>query len=412
MTSRERLLAVLEGRAPDHVPLTTWSFGLRAPPGLGWQTAGRDVPYWYSLRLEHLHTLPHPWTVADEFRRALAWRSLGVDDVLEVSVPWSQAAEVEVRDRVLPIGAADGDPRHPVMEREYRTPAGNLRHAVRKTDPEPPGWPGQPDCVPLIEDYNIPRAVRHLVARPEDVAAVRYLFAAPGEAQRQWLRERLAGLRPFAEREGFLVQAWSAFGMDAVVWFMGAEGAVLMAMDAPAAFGRLVETIAETDLARTELAAQTPGIDLVCQRGWYSSTDFWSPALFDQFVFPQVARLAATAHRYGKKFAYVMTTGVERLGPRLADAGVDLLYFVDPVQDRVALPRVREQMAGRMTLVGGTNALSLASGDRERIRREVRVALDTLGSTNRFVLHPVDALFPDTPWAGIETMIAAWQEWR
>ena len=27
-----------------------------------------------------------------------------------------------------------------------------------------------------------------------------------------------------------------------------------------------------------------------------------------------------------------MTTGVERLGPRLADAGVDVLYFVDPIR--------------------------------------------------------------------------------
>lgn len=409
MTSRERLLAVLNGRAPDHVPLTIWSFGFRAPPGLGWQTDGHDLPYWYSLRLEHLHTLPYPWTVADEFRRALAWRRLGVDDVLEVSMPWSQAPEVEVRDRVLEPGAADGDPRYPVMEREYRTPAGVLRHAVRRTDPEPPGWPSQPACVPLIEDYNIPRAVRHLVARPEDVPALRYLFTPPDETQQHWWDERLAAMRPFAEREGFLVQAWTAFGMDAVVWFVGTEGAVLMAMDAPEAFGRLVETIAETDYARTELAARTSGVDMVCQRGWYSSTDFWSPDLFDRFVFPHVARLAALAHRHGRKFAYVMTTGVERLGARLADAGVDLLYFVDPVQDRVSLQRARDLLGGRMTLVGGTNALSLASGDREGIRREVRTAVETLGPTNRFVLHPVDALFPDTPWAGVETLIEAWR---
>jgi hypothetical protein len=394
------------------VPLTTWSFGFRAPPGLGWRTDGRDIPYWYSLRLEHIHTLPYPWTVEDEFRRALAWRSLGVDDVLDVSMPWSQAPEVAVRDRVLAAGAAGGDPRYPVLEREYDTPAGALRHAVRQTPPEPPGWPFQPACVPLIEDYNIPRAVQHLITRPEDVSPLRYLFAPPDAAQREWWRERVAVMRPFAEREGFLVQAWTAFGMDAVVWFMGTEGAVLMAMDAPEAFAQLVEIIAETDHARTEIAAQTPGIDMVCQRGWYSSTDFWSPPLFDQFVFPHLARLAATTHRYGKKLAYVMTTGVERLGPRLADAGVDLLYFVDPIQDRVSLHQARDLLGDRMALVGGTNALSLASGDRERIRCGVRTAVDTLGPTNRFVLHPVDALFPDTPWTGVETMIEAWRECR
>jgi uroporphyrinogen-III decarboxylase len=200
--------------------------------------------------------------------------------------------------------------------------------------------------------------------------------------------------------------------MDAVVWFAGTEGAVLLAMDEPAAFRQLFDIITETDLARTELAASTPGIDLVCERGWYSSTDFWSPALFDEYVFPHVRQLADAAHRHGKKFGYVMTTGVEILGPRLADAGVDLLYFVDPVQDRLSPERARDLLGGRMTLVGGTNSLSLQSKDRDRIRREVHRAIEVLGPTRRFILHPVDALFPDTPWEGVQAMIESWKEVR
>jgi uroporphyrinogen-III decarboxylase len=70
------------------------------------------------------------------------------------------------------------------------------------------------------------------------------------------------------------------------------------------------------------------------------------------------------------------------------------------------------RQVGVMTLVGGTNALSLAAGDRARIRDEVRRAIDILGPTNRFILHPVDAVFPDTPWEGIEWLIEAWQEYR
>ena len=118
------------------------------------------------------------------------------------------------------------------------------------------------------------------------------------------------------------------------------------------------------------------------------------------------------AHKYGKKFAYVMTTGVERLGSRLADAGVDVLYFVDPVQDNISLEKARDVLGQRMTLVGGTNALSLASRDRQRIEKEIKRAIDVLGPTNRFILHPVDAVFPDTPWEGIEQMIEIWQKYR
>lgn len=400
MTSRERILAVLNGRAPDHVPLTTWCFGFQPPPRLRWG----DAKYWYTLRLEHLHTLPQPWTLEDDFRRVRAWRSLGVDDFLEISVPWSVAPEVTWKEQLLPDS---------VMLREYATPAGTLRHAVRQTGEDPgPGWVVQPRGVPLIEDYNIPRAVQHAVTGPADVAKLAYLYRPPDAAARQWFTDRSAKVRAFAEREQAPVQAWSAFGMDAVVWFCGTEGAVMLAMDEPKAFRQLLDLITETDLARVELAAATPGIDLVCERGWYSSTDFLSPALFDEYMFPHIRQLAAAAHRHGKKFGYVMTTGVETLGTRLADAGVDLLYFVDPFQDRITLESARDRLADRLTLVGGLNSTTLARSQPDQIREQVRRALEILGPTNRFILHPVDAIFPDTPWASVETVIQAWQEFR
>jgi len=410
MTSKERILAALAGRQADHVPLTTWCFGFPAPPHLRWETDGHEVKYWYTKRLEHIHMLPQPWELEDEFKRAQAWLSLGIDDVLEVSVPWGQDPAVTWNDSRIVPGAAGGDERYPVIVREYQTPAGPLRHAVKKTEPEPPGWVIQPDHVPLLEDFNVARAVQHIVRVPADVAAIKCLFAPPDTRQRRWFTDRMAAMKVFADREGLFIQAWTAFGMDAAVWLAGAEGAVMMAMDAPEAFNQLLDTIFATDYARTELAVTHPGVDMVCQRGWYSSTDFWSPQLFDRLVIPRLSQLTALAHRYGKKFGYVMTTGVERLGPRLADAGVDLLYFVDPIQDRISLEKARELLGGRMTLVGGTNALSLASGDSQRIRDEVRRAIEVLGPTNRFILHPIDAIFPDTPWSGVETMINAWKQ--
>jgi hypothetical protein len=365
--------------------------------------------------MEHLHTTTVPWTLADDFRRARAWASLGVDDLLEVSVPWGLDPEVNCTDSVIPAGAQGP---YALLVREYRTPSGPLRHAVRQTAAEPPGWPIQPPHVPLIEDFNIPRAVEHAVSSPADIAPLRHLFTPPREDDRAWFAQRMAEVGHFAREQGVAVQAWSAFGMDGVVWLTGTEGAIMMAVDEPAAFGELLDTIAATDYARTELALTAPDVDLVVMRGWYSSTDFWSPALFDRFVFPRVRELADLVHRQGRRFAYVMTTGVQTLGPRLADAGVDLLYFVDPVQDGVDLEWARDELAPRMALAGGTNALSLASGDPARLRDEVRRALDLLGPTNRFILHPVDALFPDTPGEGVETLIAdrahygadAWKE--
>ena len=75
MTFRERMLAAWSGRPSDHVPLTTWCFGLQAPPHLRWERDGRQVTYWYSKRMEHIHTLPQAWTLQDDFARVLALKN-------------------------------------------------------------------------------------------------------------------------------------------------------------------------------------------------------------------------------------------------------------------------------------------------------------------------------------------------
>lgn len=346
MTSKERILAAIEGEAKDHIPLTTWCFGFPAPKHLRWQRDGREVKCWYSKRMEHIHTLVELWTLEDDFKRVQTWLSLCIDDILEVSMPWSQAVDVSWRDLKIPAGQAD---KYPVLVREYQTPAGPLRHAVRQTGEDPgPGWVIQPDYVALFEDYNIPRAVEHAVSSPSDVPVIKHLYAAPDRQARAWFAERMAKVKRFADEKGVLVQVWSAFGMDAAISFTGIEAGIMMAMDAPEAFGQLMEIIAETDYARTELAAMTDGVDMVVNRGWYSSTEFWSPTLFDKYVYPHVVELAALAHKHGKKFVYTMTTGVEVLGEKLADAGVDLFYFVDPVLDNVSLEKLRQLLGARM----------------------------------------------------------------
>jgi hypothetical protein len=409
LSSRERLLTAIDHRPPDHTPLCAWAFGFRAPPGLRWMEGGREAEFWYTGRLEHLHTLPQPWDVTHDFRRVDAWLSLGLDDALEVSVPWSADPRVRFRDTAV----QDPDGPGQILAREYDTPDGPLRHAVRRTsEAMAPGWVVQPDCVPLFEDFNIPRAVQHLVDGPAAVERARWLYQSPGPAEADWLAARMAQVAPFARDRGVLTQAWAAFGVDAVVWMAGVENAVLLAMEHPDAFEAWLDAIQAADLGRVELAARHD-VDVIAERGWYSSVDFWSPRLFRRHFKPRIAELAAACHRHGKRFAYVMTTGVAALGPELMDAGVDLLYYADPGQDRVDLEWARRAFAGRMAVAGGINtSLTLSLGSAADIRAAVRHALDTFGRQGGFILSPVDALFPDTPWEGVEAMIEAWREWQ
>ena len=87
------------------------------------------------------------------------------------------------------------------MVRTYETPAGVLRHAVRRTDDEGDGWPVQPDCVPIIEDYNIPRAVEHAVSKVDDIDAIAHLYAPPSEADKKWFAERMTAMQAHSDRQ-------------------------------------------------------------------------------------------------------------------------------------------------------------------------------------------------------------------
>jgi hypothetical protein len=331
-----------------------------------------------------------------------------VDDLIDVSVPWSMHPEVRwTNSRHEP----EGDGGHPILVRDYQTPAGRLRHRVHHTGEQlGEGWLIQPQQVSLMEDFNIPRGVEHAVSSPEDIARIRYLYAPPDREATDWLDRRMEAVTSFAREQGVAVQAWAAFGMDAAVWLCGADGAVRLATEQPKAFSALMELITQTDMARLQLAAKHPGIDLIVERGWYSSTNYCSPALFDQFLFGHICTLADLSHSLGKSFCYTVTAGVEVLGPRLAEAGVDVLYFVDPLLDGISMEKARDLLGSRMCLVGGANTITLATKDRTVIEEEVHRALSAFASSGGFVLHPIDALSPDTPWEGVEMLIQAWQK--
>ena len=408
MNSRERLLTAIACQEPDHVPLCCWCFGFAPPPQLRWRRDGREVGHWYTLRLEHIHTLPEPWTLEDDFQRVRRWLSLGLDDVLEVSVPWSLHPEVRVRDWQEPPTSSEP---YVLLCREYDTPAGRLRHVVRKTDEKvEPGWVVQPDHVPLIEDFNIPRGVKPAVAGPEDLPKLRYLLQEPTAEQLTAFRERMALVKRFAAEQGVLVQGWSAFGMDGVIWLTGVEAAVMAAMTEAGFFQELVDIVYAWDRRRTEIMLDVGGVDMVVQRGWYSSTDFWSPATFRRFVMPHLGDLVQLAHQAGARYAYTMTTGALAMADPLLESGLDLLYYVDPVAEKGKLPAIADKFAGRLAVAGGVSSgVTLAAGLRDEISREVEAAMCTFGPGGGFILAPVDALFPDTPWSSVEAMIEAWR---
>jgi uroporphyrinogen-III decarboxylase len=261
----------------------------------------------------------------------------------------------------------------------------------------------------LAEDMNIPRGVKHAVASAEDLPKLRYLLQDPSASQLAAYRERMARVRRFAEQHGILVEGWSEFGLDLVVWLCGVDYAVTTAMTEPEVFQELCEIVSGFDKRRTEMMLEIGGVDVVVRRGWYSSTDFWSPKLFQRFLLADIKKAVQRAHQAGARFAYTMTTGAMPMADQLLASGIDVLYYVDPTQERVDLALIKKKFQGRIAVAGGvSSAVTLHGASHEEIGRAVQDAVTKLGPTG-FILAPVDALFPDTPWANLEAMIQAWR---
>jgi uroporphyrinogen-III decarboxylase len=219
-------------------------------------------------------------------------------------------------------------------------------------------------------------------------------------------------VRRFADEHGIMVQGWSEFGIDLVVWLCGVEYTVMAAMTEPEIFRELFEIVSAFDQRRTEMMLDVGGVDVVVRRGWYGSTDFWSPALFHDFLLPGLKKAVRLAHQAGARFAYTMTTGAMSMADHLLASGIDVLYYVDPMQEKADLAHLKAKFRDRIAVAGGvSSAVTLHGASREEIRQAVRDAACKLGPSG-FILAPVDALFPDTPWGSLEAMIEAWREVR
>ena len=374
--SAERLVAAISCEESDRVPL-----------------------YLRFFERDYLFNERRPWR--SQFERARELLALGLDDVLTVHAPTALSPDVEVSIR----RERDPSETHPLLVKEYRTPRGVLRQVVRLR----PGWP-HGDDIPLFSDYNVPRArtKRYLVEGPEDVEALSALLERPGgEVLERFLGEA-EEVESFAEEHGLLVMGWGPMGGDAAVWLCGVERVVEWSFRRPELVERLLEIVLKWDLWAIEALSRLRGVYVVIHRGWYEF--LWPPRLYERLIAPMHKREAEEAHRRGMRFGYMITKGIAPLLSYIREAGVDLLLGADPVQDRLDLRAVKEELDGRVCVWGGVNSAVTLRQSRGVIRRAVCEAIRVLAPGGGFILGAVDAIFKDTPGGGVRALIEAWRE--
>ena len=377
LSSRDRMLAALDCREPDHVPCCFSAFSI--------------------LRQR----------CADEHEFLDRQLAMGLDVAVQVGFP---AVRHDAQVRIVETSEEMAGAPYPVLRKEYHTPAGVLRVEVKKT----PDWPWG-DQVPLFEDFLIPRARKLLITRTDPLEALRHVLGPLTDEDLARLQDQCRVAKALAVERKLLTMACYGMVGDVACWLAGIEPLTMMAVDDPSFVHRFVAIIEEWN-ARQMAAVLRQGIDLVVRRAWYEHADVWSPALYREFLFPGLRREVAQAHAAGAKFGYLMSCASLPLVEMMVAAGVDVLLGVDPAQDRTMdLAALKQRASGRMCLWGGVcGYLTMERGTEEEIRHQVRQAISTLAPGGGFILAPVTNVREDNPqvWANVTALIDEWRARR
>jgi uroporphyrinogen-III decarboxylase len=388
MNSRERLLAAMEHRPVDHVPLLLRFWWL-----------GGDI-----------ENIPFNWR--DEIQRVEATTALGLDDTLLLQPPLGyvedyiveRAPGVESSVELLP---AEDEQAYPCLKKTYHTPDGPLQTIVQLSE----DWPRGQD-IRLFDDYNLSRLKEPLVKDAADLSRLRHLLPDPIPEQMAEFQECAEELRRAARRLGVALDGgWAALG-DAAMWLCGMQRILYGQMDEPDFIEQVLDVILEWELKRIDLLLEA-GIDVLVHMAWYESTDFWSPRTFRKLLRPRLQAEIDKCHARGVKFRYIITRSWQPYRDDLLEMGVDCLTGVDPVQDKLDLAQVKSQVGGKMCLMGGINsAVMLSQWSEAQIRAAVRQSTEIMAPGGGFILYPVDAIFNTQPWEKVQLVIDEWKKCR
>jgi hypothetical protein len=396
MRSRERLLAAIAGERPDHTPC---SFMLFFSLYERCSSDTRFVEEQLELGLDpfvHVGHLNHTLHRYGGLAPGVRWKE------------WVEERE----------GAR-------LFCRRIDTPAGPLESRVRQRD----GWPTAEDF-PLLKDWLVPRFEEILIKPEHDLSRLPFLFGPVKDEDIQVLRREAREAARLAGRHGLLqVGGWKGtvrpglqvdpgvMGADAMAWLSGFETVMVLSLTRPDLIQEYAQIIHRWNLKQIEVYLEETEAELIVRRGWYETTEFWTPPVWRSVIAPTLKREAELVHQAGRRFGYIITSAFLPLLDDILAAGVDVLIGVDPEEGKgTTLPEIKRKCraAGRALWGGVSGPVTVELGTEEQTTAAVRRALEVLGEDGGFILSPVDNVREDTEHSRRNTraLIEAWKKYR
>ena len=373
MTSKERFLAAMRCEEVDYLPCSIYFNSNLEVDGydlMDWREAAR-------LQLD-----------------------LGADPVVSFSLDAGLHADVKKRTWTEEVAGE----KTPILFNEYRTPAGTLRMGVRR----PEDFGGKDIS---WGDHSTSNMFEPLIKSPDDVDAFEYLWHPPVQADLDAARESIDEVCRFAQENKLAVQGFAGQGLATLMFVMGAQNAVMFAIDHPEAFQRLAEIDSRTNIERIKLSAKA-GADFVKRFGGYEMCNFYNPSIFREIVMPLLKAEVAAAHDAGVLIYYRMVTGMEPLLDDIASVGFDCIEGGEPHLSQCSLENWHDAFAGKACSWTGISTPQLLGGnDTEAVRQEVRHCAEVFGKKG-YIFGVTNSIRNHFPWGNTLAMIDEWKKIR
>lgn len=158
-------------------------------------------------------------------------------------------------------------------------------------------------------------------------------------------------------------------------------------------------------MAKPYLSAAFFGNDLGSQRDLLIS-----PECFDTFILPYMRELIDQMKGMGLKVAVHSCGSIDRIIPRLIDAGVDILHPLQAKAANMDAEHLAREYGGKITFLGGVDTQELLPfGTPRQVREEVLRLRDLFKGD--FIVSPShEALLPNVSFENVMAMSRAAKE--
>jgi len=374
MTSKERVEAVFDGRAPDRVPVGHIAFSSKVASAILGRTAyvGGGINQWREADALWKGPDAHAEFVERTFRDA-------VDIALATGC-----------DLVRPYYWRDArKPAQRIDEFTFRYQGGDGSWEVKRLDVETELYnvvDGSVGAEPTLEDLE--REVERQEERAETYQPPDGLFA-----------EERRAVELLGETHAIRCRGpWTAIPVGSVAWM---QATALR----PDLVARLLDTQVAESIKHIDAVTALGGVllfgggDMASDHG-----PMYSPRVFHELLLPRLRTVSDYCHRLGARHLFGTDGNVWPVAPDLYGAsGIDGHYEVDR-RAGMGLVKIHASYP-QITLIGNISSFTLHTGTPDDVRAETRACIEEAKATNKVVAGCSNIVICETPMANVDAML-------